>query len=94
MSTVTPAELAGRVRGKHFARLDAATAQRFLEEWRDRGIACEVLPGRWALTESGRAMFCGWAAEVELVQVTGGRNLKSPTSPASDSGVPLRGKPS
>ena len=66
MTTVTAAELARRVRVNNLTRLDAATAQRFLEEWRDRGIACEVLPGRWALTESGQAMFAGWAAEIEL----------------------------
>ena len=66
MSTVTAAELAARARRNSGVLIDAGLALQFLETWRDRGIACEVLPGRWALTESGRAMFCGWAAEVEI----------------------------
>lgn len=61
MTTVSASELASRARANSQVRIDTRLAQSFLEEWRDRGIACEVLPGRWALTPSGAAMFAGWA---------------------------------
>ncbi len=59
------AELARRVRRRGM-RIDGQTARGFLEHWRDRGIACEVLPGRWSLTDRGRAMFSGWTYGIEL----------------------------
>lgn len=64
MSTLSAAELAHRTR-RHGVRIDARLAETFLEEWRARGIAEEHL-GRWRLTASGRAMFGGWAAGIEL----------------------------
>jgi hypothetical protein len=58
-TTITAAELAHRVEESSLARLDAATAKRFLKDWRAMGIA-EERDGRWRLTKSGRAMFAGW----------------------------------
>jgi len=57
--TLTALELARRTR-RHGVRIDEQTARGFLEEWRDRGIAHEVLPGQWALTRSGAAMYSGF----------------------------------
>ena len=30
------------------------------EHWERTGIAAQVTPGRWALTNAGAAMFAGW----------------------------------
>jgi hypothetical protein len=40
--------------------MDEQLAVRFLEDWRERGVA-EQVDGRWRLTRLGRAMFGGWA---------------------------------
>ena len=69
MSTITAAELAARVRANSAARLDAAKAQKFLLEWERRGIVEQPWPGSWRLTESGRAMFAGWADELDLEEL-------------------------
>jgi hypothetical protein len=59
VSTVSPAELAHRVR-RHGLRIDDRLAESFLHEWRRQGVV-EELDGRWRLTKTGRAMFGGWA---------------------------------
>lgn len=63
MSTVSPAELAERVRSRGL-RCDARLSLSFLRDWETRGIAEEHL-GRWRLTHAGAAMFGGWAAGVD-----------------------------
>jgi hypothetical protein len=59
--SVSAADLARRVRTKAHVRIDERAARNYLEDWRERGIAQEIAPGRWALTLAGRAMFAGWA---------------------------------
>jgi hypothetical protein len=63
---VSPAEHAHRVRQNTGLRLDTTTANAFLEDWRDRGIAEERL-GRWRLTETGRAMFGAYVPNLDLI---------------------------
>ena len=65
MSTLSASELAARA-GRHQVRCDRKLALRFLEEWEALEIAEEPLPGRWRLTERGRAMFGGWVGVADL----------------------------
>jgi hypothetical protein len=58
VNSLTPTELARRVRRDTGLRLDTDTAQEFL--WAAQGIA-EQIDGRWRLTKHGRAMFGGYA---------------------------------
>ena len=64
MSTISPAELADRVRARG-VRMTEHLAIDTLRRWEVRGIAEERL-GRWRLTRSGQAMFGGWAGAVDL----------------------------
>lgn len=43
------------------------TAGGFLEDWKRTGVAEHVLPGRWALTASGRAMFSAYVSNLDLI---------------------------
>ncbi len=62
--TVTPAELAHRVRARTGLRLEPAFTRSMLADWQARGIAVEEF-GRWRLTETGHALF-GAFVGVEL----------------------------
>lgn len=65
-TTLTPAELARRARAAAHVRISETDAYTYLEEWRQAGIAREVRPGAWQLTERGRAMFSGWSAGIDV----------------------------
>jgi hypothetical protein len=60
---MTAAELAYRVRLRGL-RMTDRLARDTLERWQALGIA-EQIDGRWRFTQTGRAMFGGWATGIE-----------------------------
>jgi hypothetical protein len=60
-TTITPGELAARVRQNTPVRIDARLAKQFLDDWERQGVAHQVTPGEWQLTNRGQAMFGGFA---------------------------------